>query len=136
MACKKTRHKMTESEYGLLSFRYYAMLKTTISVEFDSLDDFLKWAKGKYAYGMTLERIDINGPFSPDNCRFVEKHKSLHAREHMQKSAEAWEKFAAPIRERYAKQIEEIQRRGTTVFRYEHPDLVREGIVFEGSRSM
>lgn len=51
--------------------------------------------------------------------------------------ARRWEKLMGPIRERiseeYRTQKPQAQR---DFFRYEHPDLEREGIVFESSRSV
>lgn len=41
-----------------------------------------------------------------------------------------------PIRKKYAKQLAQIESSKRQFFRYEHPDLVREGIVFENSQSI
>ena len=41
-----------------------------------------------------------------------------------------------PLRKKYAKELAAIQDNRQRVFRYEHPDLLREGIVFEGSCSV
>ena len=131
MSIYKPRHGFTEDEVRILTMRFYALHKQTISVEFDSLDDFLRWSKGKFRYGCILERIDRNGPWSPDNCRFVDREKSNSAEYYTKEAAENWEKFAGPLREKYAAEIAQIQRRKKTFWRYEHPDLVREGIVWQ-----
>ena len=47
--------------------------------------------------------------------------------------AEKWDRMMQPIRERYAEQLQEIESSKRIFFRYEHPDLVREGIVWSGS---
>ena len=54
--------------------------------------------------------------------------------------AKKWEAGVGPIREQLRPVLDRLAKEkqygSTTVFRYEHPDLVREGIVFEGSGSV
>jgi hypothetical protein len=42
----------------------------------------------------------------------------------------AWEKMMQPLRKKYMKQLRQIEENKRQFFYYEHPDLVREGIVF------
>lgn len=38
-------------------------------------ENFYKWAEDKYSDGMSIERININKGYSPDNCTFIESKK-------------------------------------------------------------
>lgn len=96
---------------------------------FANLDEFIEWAASeKYKVGSRLERIDKNKPYSRENCRMV----SVSPYEECQRRMiTQWEKVMAPIRERYKAELDEIERKKPKTrefFRYEHPDLVREGI--------
>lgn len=129
------RYGMSAEMVDVLSMKYYCYRSQYKNVEFKSLDEFLLWSRGKYDYGMVLQRKDKDGPISPQNCRWVKVIKSEAALSDLRLAAEQWEKFAAPIRKRYAEEIADIHRKQElekmgAVFRYEHPDLVREGIVF------
>jgi hypothetical protein len=53
----------------------------------------------------------------------------------MREIAQKWDEIMEPIRKRYRSQLLAAKRE-EGVFRYEHPDLVREGIVFENRQSI
>ena len=82
---------------------------------------------------MKLERIDAKKPYSCENCRMVPIDRN---EEYQIKLIDKWESIMKPIRERYKAELDEIERRKPKTrefFRYEHPDLVREGIEWKGN---
>ena len=105
--------------------------------EFKSYSLFLKWSKQSgYDYGKVLEKIDKYGPYSPANCRWTDKPLNPATLRNLQECIKQWDDFASPIRERYKAELDEIERREPKpreFFRYEHPDLVREGIEWKGN---
>lgn len=109
-------------------------------VAFSSFGAFLEWcSQADYEYGRRLFRLDTSKPYSPDNCQWRDVEKTVSQEELVRQ----WDDFITPIRERFAadlevvaalqelKRQEEIRKTIRECFRYEHPDLEREGIVFD-----
>ena len=119
--------------------------------EFGSFQEFCDWAEGKYQKGFTVYRRDQTKPYSPENCYWYYAIKKV-------------EEVTSPICEgctedmticgtigclRYREYFvtnwnENIRIKPKEVpvpksvkefFRYEHPDLQREGIVWQGLHS-
>ena len=136
MATWKERTGFNRREIDNLYHRYRCF-ENTEQNGFASLEDFIEWAASeKYAVGMKLERIDAKKPYSRDNCVMAAIYGD---EEYQQRLISMWESVMKPIRERFKRELEEIERRkpkGKEYFQYEHPDLVREGIVFEHSKSI
>jgi hypothetical protein len=75
---------------------------------------------------MRLVRKNRNGPFSEDNCAWQETEESD------EEVAARWDAFITPIRERFKDELEKLEEekayiKTTTVWRYEHPDIIRAG---------
>ena len=130
---------------------------------FASFDNFLRFcAESGYKPEMLMRRYDTNAPHSPENTFFCsrpvieeknpqkpEKKTEMEPRdgvcasckkkcnasgagcsEYQKLWTENWN------RNIHRKKPEPERPRARQFFLYEHPDLIREGIVFESSRSM
>ena len=120
----------------------WVLLHRRGEVAFESYEDFLAWCKEtNWDTGMKLLRFNEDKPFSRDNC-YWDCSRSVSYTYEQDNRAEKWERGVGPIREmlrplidaqlqkqKMGKQNEECKN-CREVFRYEHPDLVREGIVF------
>ena len=110
---------------------------------FTDFQDFANWSmKNGYKYGRRLRRIDKGAEYSPDNMEWVDVNVNSQSNEiAKQKAIAKWDAFINPIRKQFEKELEQLQqieeeekiRQAQQVrefFRYEHPDLEREGICF------
>ena len=129
----KPRYGFTSDEVYILKLIWRQIQRSGYNIEFASPDEFIQWSRGKYDYGLTLERIDKHKGWGPDNCRFFNPRKDGNSLEYNKSMAIAWEQMMQPLRKKYAKQLKQNEANKRQFFRYEHPDLVREGIVWSGS---
>jgi len=84
---KHTKHKLTHHKlYGIWrnmmqrcynekmdSYIYYGGRGIGVCKEWHDTKNFIDWAEETYIVGMSLDRIDSNGDYMPNNCRWVDK---------------------------------------------------------------
>jgi hypothetical protein len=162
MASKyRDRYGISGLEVENLIRRFYRRLYDS---EWERADDFVKWcSENGYESGLRLCRKDTSKPHGPENSYFKKPEKTVRViakdkrrRKEERKSlvspfcegcteacrkgvgCERWQQYYVTNWDkniRVAKPVEvKPEPEGPMVFRYEHPDLVREGIVFDPSR--
>lgn len=100
---------LSSHDVQTLRHKFARMRKDDIPCEFPDLDSFLRWSADQgYQFGMKLERLDKDSPWSPENCRWSEPVVKGTTARHDQALALQWDEFVAPIRKRYRKELEEI----------------------------
>lgn len=127
----------------ILEYWWKKIRKSEIPNMFDGFQDFSNWSVNNgYKYGRRLHRIDKGAEYSPDNMEWVDVNVNSQSNEiAKQKAISKWDAFIKPIRKQFEKELEQLQqieeeekiRQAQQVrefFRYEHPDLEREGICF------
>ena len=60
------------------TYNYYAGRGIGIFVEWNDYIKFYNWAKNKWEKGLYFDRINNDGDYTPENCRFVTPAESVH----------------------------------------------------------
>lgn len=68
----------------------------TICEAWMEFDNFLLWAETTFEKGLTLDRIDNDGPYSPENCRWVPHQTNCRNRSNSV-TITAWGETKTPI---------------------------------------
>ena len=156
---KADKYGMTAKELSNQSKRFY---KLDGHYNWEGVDSFLRWCgENGYQKGIKLRRYDPSKPHSPENSYFGintraqirENSEKFHAlRQNSSPFCKGCKRvcprnrtggcieWADYFRNNWDQNIhvpdpkpEPVENTNTPmVFRYEHPDLVREGIVFHG----
>jgi hypothetical protein len=58
-------------------YMYYGGRGIEVCQEWHQPINFLRWAKGKWRKGLEIDRIDTNGDYTPENCRFVTRLENI-----------------------------------------------------------
>lgn len=113
--------------------KYDTMKRSGAEVYWETVQEFMDWcAESGWTYGLKLKRLDFDKGYTPDNLIWVEAKGDPQVLEQMKNQ---WEAGVGPVREKLRPYLDAIAKKKAapvTVFRYEHPDLVREGIVWTG----
>ena len=160
MSNYRERYGIPGLDVSNLIRRFYRRLYDS---DWEKADDFVKWcSENGYKNGLRLCRIDKSKPHGPENSYFLTPEKSAKGiAEDKRRRKEERKNIVSPFCEgcqkkcrsaaygcdeyrewfiknwkqniRIAKPDAEEKQNTVKVWRYEHPDLVMEGIVFESS---
>lgn len=124
-----------KSDYNAISYVYSGLQRTKCPIEFDSLADFYEWSKESgWDYGKKLRRLDPDKGYSRENCIWMDEVKYISSDD---PAIKRWDEFVNRVRENLKNlpppEPAKEQPKGREFFRYEHPDLERDGIVWSGS---
>lgn len=62
-----------------INFQYYGDRGITVCSEWDNFNDFYSWAiNSGYEDSLSLDRIDVNGNYCPENCRWITPEEQQH----------------------------------------------------------
>ena len=67
-------------------YRYYGARGVTVCEEWQSFRGFEAWALNNgYREGLTIDRIDGNGDYNPDNCQWISQKENCRKQYHTPK---------------------------------------------------
>jgi hypothetical protein len=137
----KPRYGYDTDEVASISVKYYTMDGRE---NWAGLDDFCKWLRENgHRRGAHLKKRDRSKPHSPENSFFKEREEPTEKPQegvcakcpydvcvNISQGCLQWrQEFESNWNRKICRKKKEERKDNREYFRYEHPDLVREGIV-------